>query len=66
MLFTWLYLTYLLKLAHGSNDGDDFIKDVLESSEVNQCDYGYVYEHGKEKIADTIIETLGRRYRCLT
>ena len=55
-------MTSLLYLAHGSSHVVGFINDLMESSEVNECDFGYVYEHGKPKIENTVIKSMSQRY----
>ena len=66
MLFTWLsYVTCLLNIAHGSSHVVEFINDLMESSEVNQCDFGYIYEHGRPKFENTVINTMSQRYQTL-
>ena len=67
-MFSWpLYLIFLLNLAHGSTHVREFINDLLELPEVNQCDFGYVYEeaNGITHIENTILKTVDKRYSSL-
>ena len=65
-MFSWmLYLIFLLNLAHGSTHVREFINDLLELPEVNQCDFGYVYEKANGKSThteNTILRTVDKRY----
>ena len=56
-------MTSLLYLANGSSHVVGFINELMESSEVNECDFGYVYEHGKPKIENTVIKSISQRYQ---
>ena len=66
MFFTWLlYLIFLLNLVNGSTHVIKFINDLMELPEVNQCDFGYVYEEANgisSHIKDTIMKTVNIRY----
>ena len=62
MLVTLLYLAFATPLAHGFSNKEQFIKDVLESGQVDKCDFGYVYdEYKKGRIANQIIPTITER-----
>ena len=68
MLFAWLlYLICLLNLVHGSRHDVEFINDLMKLPEVNQCDFGYVYEeaNGITHIENTILKTVDKRYSSL-
>ena len=64
MLVILLYLAFARSLAHGISNKEHFIKDVLESGQVDMCDFGYAYaydEHKKTKTANQIIATITER-----
>ena len=61
MLVTLIYMAFATYLAHGFSNKEQFIKDVLESGQVDMCDFGYVYDHKKIKAANQVIPTLNER-----
>ena len=69
MLFAWLlYLICLLNLVHGSRHDVEFINDLMKLPEVNQCDFGYVYEEANSQsthIENTIMKRVKPRYSTM-
>ena len=64
MYIIFLHVTILLNLANGLINDDKFIKDVMELSAVDRCDFGYVYEYGSALMGNEHAEMLSRRFCC--
>ena len=56
-----LTLTCLLTESQGFNHAEQFIRDVLNSQKVDQCDFGYVFEHNDPKMTPQIVASLNER-----
>ena len=56
-----LFFISLWPSAHTFNIEGLFIKDLLKSTEVKQCDLGYVYDGQKPKVTNEILESFNER-----